>query len=48
MAKCGKLNAYMERFCQEYIKKPDNQTAVVAAVCYKNAGVSVLRNLANQ
>lgn len=27
MARDGKINAQMERFCEEYIKNPDNQTA---------------------
>ncbi|WP_442801390.1 terminase small subunit [Serratia rubidaea] len=43
MAKGGKLNAQMERFCQEYIKNPDNQTAAAAAAGYKNAAVSASR-----
>ncbi|AVE51987.1 terminase small subunit [Serratia marcescens] len=43
MAKDGKLNAQMERFCQEYIKNPDNQTAAAAAAGYKNAAVSASR-----
>jgi len=45
MAKDGKLNAQMERFCQEYIKNPDNQTAAAAAAGYKNAAVSASRNM---
>lgn len=45
MAKEGKLNAQMERFCQEYIKNPDNQTAAAAAAGYKNAAVSASRNM---
>lgn len=47
MAKDGKLNAQMERFCQEYIKNPDNQTAAAAAAGYKNAAVSASRNMDN-
>ncbi|MGP2884709.1 terminase small subunit [Serratia marcescens] len=47
MARDGKLNAQMERFCQEYIKKPDNQTAAAAAAGYKNAAVSASRNMDN-
>ncbi|KFB89681.1 hypothetical protein CR62_16645 [Serratia grimesii] len=38
MAKYGKLNAQMERFCQEYIKNPDNQTAAAAVAGYKKCG----------
>ncbi|HGO4162706.1 TPA: terminase small subunit [Serratia marcescens] len=45
MARDGKLNAQMERFCQEYIKNPDNQTAAAAAAGYKNAAVSASRNM---
>jgi len=45
MAKDGKLNAQMERFCQEYIKNPSNQTAAAAAAGYKNAAVSASRNM---
>lgn len=45
MARYGKLNAQMERFCQEYIKNPDNQTAAAAAAGYKNAAVSASRNM---
>ncbi|HID9280228.1 TPA: terminase small subunit [Serratia marcescens] len=45
MAKDGKLNAQMERFCQEYIKNPNNQTAAAAAAGYKNAAVSASRNM---
>ncbi|HIC8039112.1 TPA: terminase small subunit [Serratia liquefaciens] len=47
MAKDGKLNAQMERFCQEYIKNPDNQTAAAAAAGYKNAAVSASRHMDN-
>jgi phage terminase small subunit len=47
MAKEGKLNARMERFCQEYIKNPDNQTAAAAAAGYKNAAVSASRHMDN-
>ncbi|MEN4132407.1 terminase small subunit [Serratia marcescens] len=47
MARDGKLNAQMERFCQEYIKNPDNQTAAAAAAGYKNAAVSASRNMDN-
>ncbi|MDX7082517.1 terminase small subunit [Serratia marcescens] len=47
MAKDGKLNAQMERFCQEYIKNPDNQTAAAAAAGYKNASVSASRHMDN-
>ncbi|MGP2644829.1 terminase small subunit [Serratia bockelmannii] len=47
MARDGKLNAQMERFCQEYIKNPDNQTAAAAAAGYKNASVSASRNMDN-
>jgi len=47
MAKDGKLNAKMERFCQEYIKNPDNQTAAAAAAGYKNAAVSASRHMDN-
>jgi phage terminase small subunit len=43
MAKDGKLNAQMERFCQEYIKAPDNQTAAAKAADYKNPAVSASR-----
>lgn len=43
MAKDGKLNAQMERFCQEYIKNPDNQTAAAKAADYKNPAVSASR-----
>jgi len=43
MAKDGKLNAQMERFCQEYIKAPDNQTAAAKAAEYKNPAVSASR-----
>ncbi|MBH3135089.1 terminase small subunit [Serratia marcescens] len=45
MARDGKLNAQMERFCQEYIKNPGNQTAAAAAAGYKNAAVSASRNM---
>ncbi|EMP7138383.1 terminase small subunit [Serratia marcescens] len=45
MARDGKLNAQMERFCQEYIKNPNNQTAAAAAAGYKNAAVSASRNM---
>ncbi|HID3655994.1 TPA: terminase small subunit [Serratia marcescens] len=45
MARDSKLNAQMERFCQEYIKNPDNQTAAAAAAGYKNASVSASRNM---
>lgn len=45
MAREGKLNAQMERFCQEYIKNPNNQTAAAAAAGYKNAAVSASRNM---
>lgn len=48
MAKDGKLNAQMERFCQEYIKNPDNQTAAAAAAGYKNAAVSASRMMKDQ
>ncbi|MGQ6546026.1 terminase small subunit [Serratia sp. IR-2025] len=48
MAKDGKLNAQMERFCQEYIKAPDNQTAAAAAAGYKNAAVSATRLMKDQ
>nr|WP_314727663.1 terminase small subunit [Serratia quinivorans] len=37
----------MERFCQEYIKNPDNQTAAAAAAGYKNAAVSASRHMDN-
>ncbi|HEJ6958770.1 TPA: terminase small subunit [Serratia marcescens] len=47
MARDGKLNAQMERFCQEYIKNPDNQTAAAAAAGYKNAAVSASRHMDN-
>ncbi|MBO1505212.1 terminase small subunit [Serratia proteamaculans] len=47
MAKDGKLNAQMERFCQEYIKNPSNQTAAAAAAGYKNAAVSASRHMDN-
>ncbi|HFD3888011.1 terminase small subunit [Serratia nevei] len=47
MARDGKLNAQMERFCQEYIKNPGNQTAAAAAAGYKNAAVSASRNMDN-
>ncbi|QHC46411.1 terminase small subunit [Serratia marcescens] len=47
MARYGKLNAQMERFCQEYIKSPDNQTAAAVAAGYKNAAVSASRNMDN-
>lgn len=47
MARDGKINAQMERFCQEYIKNPDNQTAAAAAAGYKNAAVSASRNMDN-
>lgn len=47
MAKDGKLNAQMERFCQEYIKNPTNQTAAAAAAGYKNAAVSASRHMDN-
>ena len=47
MAREGKLNAQMERFCQEYIKNPDNQTAAAAAAGYKNAAVSASRHMDN-
>ena len=47
MAKYGKLNAQMERFCQEYIKNPSNQTAAAAAAGYKNAAVSASRHMDN-
>lgn len=47
MAKDGKLNAQMERFCQEYIKNPNNQTAAAAAAGYKNAAVSASRHMDN-
>ncbi|MFV8904575.1 terminase small subunit [Serratia fonticola] len=43
MAKDGKLNAQMERFCQEYIKAPENQTAAAKAAEYKNPAVSASR-----
>lgn len=43
MAKDGKLNAQMERFCQEYIKAPENQTAAAKAADYKNPAVSASR-----
>ena len=43
MAKDGKLNAQMERFCQEYIKAPENQTAAAKAADYKNPAVSATR-----
>ena len=43
----GKINAQMERFCREYIKNPDNQTAAAAAAGYKNAAVSASRNMDN-
>jgi phage terminase small subunit len=43
MAKEGKLNAQMERFCQEYIKAPENQTAAAKAAEYKNPAVSASR-----
>lgn len=48
MAKDGKLNAQMERFCQEYIKNPNNQTAAAAAAGYKNAAVSATRLMKDQ
>ena len=47
MARDGKINAQMERFCREYIKNPDNQTAAAAAAGYKNAAVSASRNMDN-
>lgn len=47
MARDGKLNAKMERFCQEYIKNPDNQTAAATAAGYNNAAVSASRNMDN-
>ncbi|MGA3686213.1 terminase small subunit [Serratia bockelmannii] len=47
MARDGKLNAQMERFCQEYIKNPNNQTAAAAAAGYKNSAVSASRNMDN-
>nr|WP_302476739.1 terminase small subunit [Serratia liquefaciens] len=37
----------MERFCQEYIKNPSNQTAAAAAAGYKNAAVSASRHMDN-
>ncbi|MFV8981141.1 terminase small subunit [Serratia fonticola] len=48
MAKDGKLNAQMERFCQEYIKAPDNQTAAAKAADYKNPAVSASRLMKDQ
>lgn len=34
MAEKGKLNAQMERFCQEYLKDPDNQRKAAIAAGY--------------